>query len=134
LCIEVTESALLLDTDHAITNLTALAELGVAVSLDDFGTGFSSLSYLQRLPLAELKIDRSFVNRIGNRDGRAIAGAVIAMAGALDLHTVAEGVELPVQARLLQELGCSGAQGYLFARSMPLDQALATDSYGVSWS
>ena len=119
LCIEITESAVSPDPSAARAALVALADLGVRVSLDDFGTGYSSLSQLQHLPIAEVKIDRSFVARIGTPDGRAVVTAILAMADALGLGTVAEGVEQRSEAEALLELGCRTAQGFLFARPEP---------------
>jgi diguanylate cyclase (GGDEF)-like protein/PAS domain S-box-containing protein len=120
LCIELTETALLADIDRARASLGALADLGVKISLDDFGTGYSSLGQLQRLPISELKVDRSFVGRIGTGPGRALVSAVIGMADALGIDTVAEGVERPHEALALTELGCRAAQGYLYGSPGPL--------------
>jgi EAL domain-containing protein (putative c-di-GMP-specific phosphodiesterase class I) len=125
LCLELTESVLLADADSARVIMTELADLGVQLSLDDFGTGYSSLAMLKQLPLRELKIDRSFVNQLHEPDGRSLVEAVIGMANALGLDTVAEGVEQPDQARSLGELGCAMGQGYLFGHPLPLAQALA---------
>ncbi len=124
LCLELTESALLADADAAQATMTELAGLGVGLSLDDFGTGFSSLAYLQKLPLCELKIDRAFVDRIHEKGGRALVTAVIRLADALGLETVAEGVERLDQARALADLGCATGQGFLFAHPGPLADAL----------
>jgi diguanylate cyclase (GGDEF)-like protein/PAS domain S-box-containing protein len=120
LCIELTETALLADVDRARASLAAIADLGVRISLDDFGTGYSSLGQLQRLPISELKVDRSFVGRIGTHAGRALVSAVISMADALGIDTVAEGVERPQEAASLAELGCTAAQGYLYGAPGPL--------------
>lgn len=125
LCLELTESTLLADVDAAQAIMSDLASLGVLMSLDDFGTGFSSLAYLQRLPLRELKIDRSFVSRIHEKDGRALVAAVIRLADALGLDTVAEGVERLDQARALADLGCVTGQGYLFGRPASIADASA---------
>jgi len=122
LCLELTESALLHDVTTAAAVMGALTDLGVTLSIDDFGTGFSSLAYLQRLPLHQLKIDRSFVVNLGSDAGRAIVSAVVGLARALHLETVAEGVEDGSQERILTTLGCHGAQGYLYARPFPLRQ------------
>jgi diguanylate cyclase (GGDEF)-like protein/PAS domain S-box-containing protein len=122
LCLELTESALLHDVTTAAAVMGALTDLGVTLSIDDFGTGFSSLAYLQRLPLHQLKIDRSFVLNLRSDEGRAIVSAVVGLARALHLETVAEGVEHDDQARVLTRLGCQGAQGYLYARPFPLAQ------------
>lgn len=119
LCVELTETALLADVDRARASLGALSDLGVRVSLDDFGTGYSSLGQLQRLPIAELKVDRSFVAQISSAAGRGVVAAIIGVADALGIDTVAEGVERPAEAAALGELGCEYAQGYLFGRPMP---------------
>jgi EAL domain-containing protein (putative c-di-GMP-specific phosphodiesterase class I) len=99
----------------------ALADLGVRISLDDFGTGYSSLSQLQRLPIDEVKIDRSFVGRAECSDGRALLAAILAMADALGLDTVAEGVEREAEAAVLADLGCHIAQGFLYGAPVPFE-------------
>ncbi|MDQ3486023.1 MAG: EAL domain-containing protein [Actinomycetota bacterium] len=120
LCLEVTESMLMDDTDQSTDVLEALASIGVAMSIDDFGTGYSSLSYLKRFPLDELKIDKSFVDGLGkNAEDTAIVAAVVAMAHALDLCVVAEGVETEDQLQRLRTLGCDQAQGYHLAYPGP---------------
>jgi len=122
--LELTESVTA-NPSAAIATMDALHALGVRLSLDDFGTGFSSLSYLKRLPLHTLKIDQSFVRDIDtDPDDRAIVQAVIQMARALDLQTIAEGVETEAQHQFLRREGCGMVQGYRFCR--PVDaQALA---------
>lgn len=124
LTLEVTER-LMLDESHdrrAIAQLAELRALGVGVSIDDFGTGYSSLSYLRRLPISELKIDRSFIrNLVDNADEQALTRALVAIAQAMSLRLVAEGVETEAQAQLLRELGCEAAQGYWWSK--PLDAA-----------
>jgi CheY-like chemotaxis protein len=108
------------DTDQSTDVLEALASIGVAMSIDDFGTGYSSLSYLKRFPLDELKIDKSFVDGLGkNAEDTAIVAAVVAMAHALDLCVVAEGVETEDQLQRLRTLGCDQAQGYHLAYPGP---------------
>ncbi|MHB8323003.1 MAG: EAL domain-containing protein [Candidatus Dormibacteria bacterium] len=122
ICIEVTESVLMQDAELAVAVLRKLKSLGVRISIDDFGTGFSSLAYLKRFPLDELKIDKSFVDGLGtDPEATAIVAAVMGMAHALDLHVVAEGVETADQVARLRTLGCDEAQGYYFARSMTVD-------------
>jgi EAL domain-containing protein (putative c-di-GMP-specific phosphodiesterase class I) len=117
LTLEITESLLLEDTAACLDALTALKDLGVALSVDDFGTRYSSLGYLNRMPLDCLKVDRMFVHRLGlhHRDN-AIVSAIVAMARALDLAVVAEGVETEAQRAQLLELGCTYGQGFAFAR------------------
>jgi EAL domain-containing protein (putative c-di-GMP-specific phosphodiesterase class I) len=117
LCLEITETALIDDTDAALSILNQLKALGVRLALDDFGTGYSALSYLRMLPVDIVKIDRSFVTRLSDssRD-RAIVRGIIDLAHALGLAVVAEGVEHPSEAAQLRLLGCDLGQGYLFAR------------------
>jgi diguanylate cyclase (GGDEF)-like protein/PAS domain S-box-containing protein len=116
-CLEVTESMVMQDAEMAITTLRELKSLGLNISVDDFGTGFSSLAYLKRFPLDELKIDKSFVDGLGrDPEATAIVAAVMGMAHALDLRVVAEGVETSDQASRLRTLGCDEAQGFFFAR------------------
>jgi EAL domain-containing protein (putative c-di-GMP-specific phosphodiesterase class I) len=117
LAIEVTETALIEDSSVPAASLRELKALGVKILLDDFGTGYSSLSHLQRFPIDALKIDRSFVQHLGaGEDDCAIVRAIAAMASALGLEVVAEGVESAEQAAEAQALGCGWAQGYYFAR------------------
>jgi EAL domain-containing protein (putative c-di-GMP-specific phosphodiesterase class I) len=124
LVVEITESVMLGDVAGAHDALTALRGLGVHLAADDFGTGYSSLSYLKQYPIDHVKIDRSFVAGLGtNADDDGIVSAILAMARALGLVVVAEGIETTVQRRRLTELGCEHAQGYLFAR--PLTAAAA---------
>ena len=119
LILEVTESAVMEDTEMASRVLRQLKTLGVSLAIDDFGTGYSSLAYLQRFPVDILKIDRSFVGALHTPEGRAIVEASITLAHALGLSGVAEGVETMEQAACLRTLRCETAQGYLFARPMP---------------
>lgn len=119
LCLEITEGAMQ-DADAASAKLRELHALGFATSVDDFGTGFSSLSHLKRFPLHELKIDRSFVSGIvEDKDDHAITSAIIAMADNLSLRVVAEGIETHDQLEELKSLGCRIGQGYLFSRPIP---------------
>ncbi|MBT0962465.1 putative bifunctional diguanylate cyclase/phosphodiesterase [Denitromonas iodatirespirans] len=125
--LEVTESDILKDAEPAIATLHGIREMGIALSLDDFGTGFSSLSYLKRLPINTLKIDRSFIDGLPD-DGndRAIVQAVLAMGRSLGIAVLAEGVETPAQVHALRLMGCGSAQGYHFGRP-----AVAADHTGV---
>ncbi len=137
--IEITETATMSDTGRCESVLHRLREMGVAVSLDDFGTGFSSLSQLRRLPITRLKIDRSFVRGLPNDDSSAaIAMAVIDLASALGLGVVAEGVETAEQQAFLTAHGCYEAQGFLFSPPVAADACLEmlgggpVDSRGIS--
>jgi EAL domain-containing protein (putative c-di-GMP-specific phosphodiesterase class I) len=122
LLLEITESVFLQQEDVVIERLRALKGLGVRLGIDDFGTGFSSLGYLQRFPLDVLKIDKSFVDGVarGGSDA-ALARAVIALGEVLSLRTVAEGIARPQQQERLQALGCQFGQGFFFAE--PLEAA-----------
>ncbi len=124
LTLEITESVVMRDVLRNVEHLRALREIGVDLSIDDFGTGYSSLVYLKRLPVTTLKIDREFVDGLG-RDAHdsAIVAAIIAMARALELRVVAEGVETPRQLAELRRLGCDAAQGFLFSRPVPAEEA-----------
>ena len=123
--LEMTETALLHDSAATRLKLRQLKDAGIGISVDDFGTGYSSLSYLQRFPVSTLKIARDFVDLDReNHDAWQFASAIIAMADALHLSVIAEGVETPGQLRRLTELGCGYAQGFYFAR--PLDAAAVT--------
>ena len=121
--IEITESALMDQTEAGIRTLRQLRDIGVHLVLDDFGTGYSSLSYLKHLPLDTIKIDRSFVAGIGDDTDRAIIDAVISLAHGLRITTVAEGIETEEQFERLRAMGCDVGQGYLFARPMPAAEA-----------
>ena len=121
LILEITESMVLGDIQHAIAKMTELKRIGVRFAMDDFGTGYSSLAYLTRLPFDHLKIDRSFVQNIGVKPTDAvIIQTIIAMANELGMIVVAEGVETEAQHAFLQQHGCPVFQGYLFGRPMPL--------------
>jgi diguanylate cyclase (GGDEF)-like protein len=125
LILEVTESVVMGGLD-SLSTLNAIHDLGIALHVDDFGTGYSSLAYLKTLPVDALKIDRAFVDGLGtDADDEAIVTAVIALARALSLDLVAEGVETEDQLRVLDELHCDQAQGYLFARPMPYEALVA---------
>ena len=118
--LEITESAVMGDTDAAVETLHRLKALGVGLAIDDFGTGYSSLGYLRRFPVDALKIDRSFVSGIGSDAGdAAIAEAVVGLAHTLGLEVVAEGIETSEQMARLQSMGCEQGQGYRFGRPQP---------------
>jgi diguanylate cyclase (GGDEF)-like protein len=120
LMVEVTEGVLMADPARAASTLLSLADVGVGVSLDDFGTGYSSLVHLKRLPVSEVKIDRSFVMRMDvNEDDAAIVRSIIDLASALGLRVVAEGVETQEAWDRLSVYGCDAAQGWYLAKAMP---------------
>lgn len=124
--LEITESTVMTDSDRSLRTLHRLAALGVHLSIDDYGTGYSSLTYLRQLPVNELKIDRSFVsNVLLNRDDEMIVKSTIDLAHQLRLHVVAEGVEDTETADRLHQLGCDTAQGYGISR--PLNRNAFTD-------
>ena len=123
LTLEITEGVLIDKVDETVARLADLKALGVCLSIDDFGTGYSSLNYLRRLPLAEIKIDRSFVaNLIEDPNNAAIVKAIVAIATAFSLHLVAEGVETAAEAEFLRALGCHCHQGYLYAKPLPAEE------------
>ncbi|HVS68793.1 MAG TPA: EAL domain-containing protein, partial [Mycobacteriales bacterium] len=125
LTLEITESVVMRDFETSSATIGELRSLGVSISIDDFGTGYSSLGYLERLPVDELKIDRSFVAPLGHR-GRAtaIVSSVVRLAHAVGLSVVAEGIEEPEQVALLKDMGCDFAQGFHFARPLEPNDAL----------
>ncbi|HEX7928072.1 MAG TPA: EAL domain-containing protein [bacterium] len=124
--LEITESLLMQDMESAIEKLHALRDLGVSLSIDDFGTGFSSLSYLSRFPLTTLKIDKSFIRHIVDRpNDQAIAKSIIALARSLKLRVVVEGVEVPAQLEFFRAYGCDEVQGYLFSQPMDVKELTA---------
>lgn len=120
--IELTESAVMSDPEHAIESMHAIRALGVKIAIDDFGTGHSSLAYIRRLPIDCLKIDRSFVMEADrSEESAAICTTILSLAGNLKLAVVAEGVETEEQLLFLKEKGCSVGQGYYFSRPLPLE-------------
>jgi EAL domain-containing protein (putative c-di-GMP-specific phosphodiesterase class I) len=121
--LEITESVVMEHVETIIPVLKAIRGLGVEIAVDDFGTGYSSLAYIARLPINDLKIDRSFVvGMTESADNLAIVNSIISLAHSLRLVVVAEGVETEQQAALLLELGCDQMQGYLFSRAVPPQQ------------
>jgi len=130
--LEITESALMTEPARVLQTMQELRGLGFGFSIDDFGTGYSSLAYLQRLPVEEIKIDRSFVGELSSNAGsEAIVRATIELAGGLGLGVVAEGVEDESTWQILRRLGCSTAQGYLLSRPMPASEV---EGWLAEWS
>ncbi len=129
LVLEITESLLVDEIDLAVPRLRELKELGVRLAIDDFGTGYSSLSYLRRLPLDVIKIDRSFFAT--DPDGAVLTG-ILALSRALGMTTVVEGVETAEQARLMQEIACDRAQGFLYAPPSPAAEVEALFGVAIS--
>jgi diguanylate cyclase len=122
LCLEITENVVVQDIDATQKTLTDLKNLGVQIAVDDFGTGYSALTYLKSLPVDTLKVDKSFVRDLGSDSGDlAIVQSIMALANAFGLNVVAEGVETPAAARILLDLGCHRAQGFLLSK--PIDGA-----------
>jgi diguanylate cyclase (GGDEF)-like protein/PAS domain S-box-containing protein len=134
LCLEMTESVLMTDTEENLAQLVRLKELGVTLAIDDFGTGYSSLAYLRRFPVDTLKIDRSFVERLGEEtDDAALANTIVQLGRSLGMSTVAEGIEEYGQLAALREMGCDYAQGFYFSRPVPAAEAgrLLSESAGA---
>jgi EAL domain-containing protein (putative c-di-GMP-specific phosphodiesterase class I) len=131
--LEITENVLMRYEEGLFEALTELKSLGVRLAIDDFGTGYSSLSHLNRLPVDTLKIDKSFIERIGeDPKARLITSATIGLAKTLGLEVVAEGIETAEQLRELKELGCALGQGYYLARPMTSEEAAALIAEGSS--
>jgi diguanylate cyclase len=126
LSIEVTESVLVSDFDKTSALLNQLKALGVQIALDDFGIGYSSMSYLKRLPASVLKVDRSFVQNVPESEADSrILKALIVMAKSLDLDVIVEGIETMEQASLCRELGADMLQGFLFSKPLSPDDFVA---------
>ena len=123
--LEITESIVMDDPHLVVEQLEALRSHGVRIAIDDFGIGFSSLSYLHELPIDILKVDRSFISRMDTEKGRAIVGTIIALCQILKLSTIAEGVETAEQIEVLSALSCDLIQGYYFAKPMPADAIMS---------
>ncbi len=125
-CLEITEHVVVQDLVRTRLTLRGLKRMGVQIAIDDFGTGYSSLSHLKALPVDAVKIDRGFVQRLGDsNDDLAIVKSIIGLAGSFGLGVVGEGVETPMAARTLVGLGCYRAQGFLIARPMPAEDVEA---------
>jgi EAL domain-containing protein (putative c-di-GMP-specific phosphodiesterase class I) len=121
--LELTESMLVDNVEEVSSKMRELQSFGLKFALDDFGTGYSSLAYLKKLPLSQLKIDRSFVRDIvTDESSAAIAQAILSLSQALGLPVIAEGVETEDQRQCLARMGCNAFQGYLFSRPLPIDQ------------
>jgi EAL domain-containing protein (putative c-di-GMP-specific phosphodiesterase class I) len=129
---EVTEGLLVEDFDMITAKMRELAAMGIRFSIDDFGTGYSSLGYLKKMPLYELKIDKSFMRDTPHdANGTAIVQTILAMADHLGLRVVAEGIETEAQARFLAENGQPCMQGYLYCRPLPLPELIARLNRGL---
>jgi EAL domain-containing protein (putative c-di-GMP-specific phosphodiesterase class I) len=121
--LELTESAIMSDPFRAVVELTELRRMGVRLSIDDFGTGYSSLAYLKRLPVSEIKIDRSFVSNVASdEDDAAIVLSTVQLAQSLRLDVVAEGVETAPTLDALAAIGCRRVQGYFLTPPLPADE------------
>lgn len=124
LVLEITESMIMGDADYNANTLERLKDLGLAVAVDDFGTGYSNLAYLKRFPVDILKVDKSFVDGLGeSSEDTAIVEAMLSIAHALDLSTIAEGIENTEQLDRLEALGCKLGQGYYFSEPLPAHEA-----------
>jgi diguanylate cyclase (GGDEF)-like protein len=133
LTLEVTEGVLVRDLDAVVAELEALRRLGIRIAIDDFGTGFAGLSYLRHLPADVIKIDQSFVRDLpASRSATTLITSIVELARTLGLDVVAEGVETEDQRRVLVDLDCARAQGYLFARPEPAEQAGTTLAGGLT--
>ena len=120
--LEITENVLISDRQDIVDKLVRLSNAGITLAIDDFGTGYSSLSYLQKFPINTLKIDRSFINMIHNRDDEVcLVNAIVSMAQGLKMDIIAEGVESKAQLGYLSQLGCTVVQGFLFGHATKLD-------------
>jgi len=134
LMVEITETALMLDPERATQTIAALRDIGIGISIDDYGTGYSSLTYLRRLRAHELKIDRSLVaGMVGDESNAAIVRSTIALAHELGLTVVAEGVEDPETLEALDAAGCDTVQGYVLSRPVPAAELLDWFATGAGW-
>jgi diguanylate cyclase (GGDEF)-like protein len=132
--LEITESAVMENAEETIRAMEKLRSLGVRLSIDDFGTGYSSLSYLHQFPIDTLKVDRSFVSRIGkNGENSQIVRAIMALAQSLELEVIAEGIETVEQLETLRNLGCRYAQGYLMSKPLPQANMDKLLEYKTNW-
>lgn len=133
LCLELTEGIMLNGNDQQIARVNKIKALGASVSIDDYGTGYSSLLYLKRYAPASLKIDKAFISDLeSNPNSAAIVTTTLAMAAALGIEVVAEGVETQTQADFLRKAGCQYGQGYVFSRPLAADAARRYIDMGTS--
>jgi len=132
--LEITETLMVENPDHAANALRKLKALGLSLAIDDFGTGYSSLSYLHMFPLDTLKIDRAFVNSMDETENsRRIVHSIVGLAKALEMNIVAEGIETEAQRVRLRDLNCHYGQGFLFAKPQPAEEALSLINSGKIW-
>jgi diguanylate cyclase (GGDEF)-like protein/PAS domain S-box-containing protein len=132
LCLEMTESVLLSDTEESLARIVRLKALGLLLAMDDFGTGYSSLAYLRRFPMDVLKVDRSFVDRLGGTsEDETLVRTIVRLGQRFGMSTVAEGIEDAGQLAILREMGCDYAQGYLLSRPVPAVAATRLLATGV---
>jgi len=133
--LEITESVVMDDVESAIAVLKQMKALNVKLGIDDFGTGYSSLSYLSRFPTDTLKVDKSFVGlmELGEGENVAIVRTIVALAHALGMDVIAEGVETAAQLTRLRAIGCEYGQGYFFAQPLPSDAATALMASNPQW-
>ena len=122
--LEITESVFLADSQENLKTLERLQRLGVSIALDDFGVGYSSLSYLTAFPFNKVKIDKSFIDRIGRSETLAVLGSIVQLAKTLNLSIVAEGVETYEQVEKIRSLGIALGQGYFFSKPVPFGELL----------
>ena len=133
LCLEVTESVLLTGTDENLSRIIDLQALGVQLAMDDFGTGYSSLAYLRRFPMDVLKVDRSFVDRLGGTaEDEALVHTIVRLGQRFAMTTVAEGIEDAGQLAVLREMGCDLGQGYFLSRPVPAAEATRLLAAGLA--
>ncbi len=131
LTLEITETTLMSNTEETAERLTQAKTLGVRIAIDDFGTGYSSLAYLQRFPVDALKIDRSFISRMGqDPEGETLIRTLVQLGKSLAIETLAEGIEQSCELSLLREESCDSGQGFLFARPLEVD---ACESFLHDW-
>jgi EAL domain-containing protein (putative c-di-GMP-specific phosphodiesterase class I) len=123
--LEITESVVMDEPKIVIEALSQLKAHGIKVAIDDFGIGFSSLSYLQQLPLDRIKVDRAFVRDCSKPNGSVIAETIVSLGKRLGLSTIAEGIETPEQAAVVKAMGCDEVQGFMYAKPMPTPELLA---------